>query len=64
VGDEQQAGPVIRRRLNVSSSVKGIRTADFTVEITGGTEDEFWAHFNSFADAVDKAYPPPALEVK
>ena len=57
--------PIVRRRVNVSTSVKGIRTTDATFEITGDVgEREYWDMFNVFMDAVDVAFPPPPLDLK
>jgi hypothetical protein len=56
----------IRRRLNVSTSVKGVRTTDTTLEIVSD-EQAGWKLDNlqfleiqtAFQAEVDKLYPPP-----
>ena len=50
----------IRRRVNVSTSVKGIKTFDCTVEVTEGTEEEVLAASDSLVAKLDKRYPAPA----
>ena len=52
-----------RARINVSDSVKGVRTADSTLEMTGDIrdydEDDFVAMRVSLTAKVDAEYPPP-----
>ena len=51
----------IRRRINVSTSVKGIKTFDCTVDILNGTEDEALKESDSLVAQLDKRYPAPAV---
>jgi hypothetical protein len=53
-----------RYRVNVSISVKGIKTYDCTVDITGGTMEEVLAESDKLVAEMDKRYPPPIEEVK
>ena len=46
-----------RRRVNVSTSVKGVKTYDVTVEITDGTNDEVLAESDKLVAELDKRYP-------
>jgi len=46
-----------RYRVNVSTSVKGIKTYECTVDITGGTEDEVLEASDSLVSQLDKRYP-------
>ena len=47
----------IRRRVNVSTSVKGIHTFEATVEITNGTEEEILNASDSLIKQLDERYP-------
>jgi len=49
----------IRYRINVSTSVKGIKTYDCTVDFTSCTEEEVLAASDSLVKALDSRYPPP-----
>ena len=49
----------VRRRVNVSTSVKGIKTYDCTVDILNGTEEEVLALSDSLVRALDSRYPAP-----
>ena len=53
--------PIIRRRVNVSTTTKGIQHAEATFEITGDNVDPETFRFLSmeFFDWVDKVWPPP-----
>jgi len=50
----------IRQRVGVSTSVKGIKTYDCTVEITGDVSpiDEVLARSDALVKELDKRYPP------
>jgi len=50
----------IRQRVGVSTSVKGIKTYDCTVEITGDDvlEQELLERSDSLVRELDKRYPP------
>ena len=54
--------PTERIRVNVSTSVKGVKTWDATVEVTGETTDEIISHVLLESDALTRAldarYPP------
>ena len=54
----------IRRRVNISTSVKGIKTFDCTVDILNGTEEEVLAESDSLVAKLDKRYPPTIEGVK
>lgn len=49
---------VIRYRVNISTSVKGIKTYDCTIDITGGTEEEVLERSDALVAELDKRYPP------
>jgi hypothetical protein len=46
-----------RFRIGVSTSVKGIKTYDCTVDIEGGEMDEVLAASDALVAALDKRYP-------
>ena len=50
----------IRQRVGVSISVKGIKTFDCTVEITGDdvSQDEVLERSDALVKALDARYPP------
>ena len=48
-----------RTRINVSTSVKGIKTYDCTVEIVDGTNEEVLAESDALVKSLDKRYPAP-----
>jgi len=48
-----------RYRVNVSTSVKGIKTYDCTVDMTGTTQEEVLAESDSLVAELDKRYPAP-----
>lgn len=48
-----------RYRVNVSTSVKGIKTYDCTVDITGGTMEEVLTESDALVAELDRRYPPP-----
>ena len=51
---------VIKRyRVNVSTSVKGIKTYDSTVEMLDTPQEEVLAESDKLVEALDKRYPPP-----
>lgn len=47
-----------RYRVNVSTSVKGIKTYDCTVDITGGTMAEVLEESDKLVAELDQRYPP------
>ena len=48
-----------RRRVYVSTSVKGFHTFDATVEIIDGTNDEVLAESDKLVAELNKRYPAP-----
>ncbi len=46
-----------RYRVNVSTSTKGIKTYECTVDITGGSEEEVLEASDSLVSQLDKRYP-------
>jgi len=56
---------VIKRyRVNVSTSVKGIKTYDCTVDMTGATMVEVLQESDLLVAGLDRRYPPPLEEKK
>lgn len=53
-----------RYRINVSTSVKGIKTYDCTTDIEGGTMEEVLAESDRLVASLDKRYPPVIEEKK
>ena len=53
-----------RYRVNISTSVKGVKTYDCTVDITGGTMEEVLEESDKLVAEMDKRYPPPIEEKK
>uniref|UniRef100_A0A6M3IWC9 Uncharacterized protein n=1 Tax=viral metagenome TaxID=1070528 RepID=A0A6M3IWC9_9ZZZZ len=51
----------IRRRINVSTSVKGIKTWDVTVDCVGYSEDEALAESDSIVAKLETRYPTPEV---
>lgn len=51
--------PSIRRRVNVSTSVKGVTTAEATFEGTGLTWEEYQELSTEFFAWVEKNWPTP-----
>ncbi len=47
-----------RYRINISTSVKGVKTYDATVDITGATMESVLAESDKLTKALDKRYPP------
>lgn len=47
-----------RYRVNISTSTKGVKTYDCTVEITGGAMAEVLTESDSLVAELDKRYPP------
>uniref|UniRef100_A0A6M3IID8 Uncharacterized protein n=1 Tax=viral metagenome TaxID=1070528 RepID=A0A6M3IID8_9ZZZZ len=47
-----------RYRVNVSTSIKGIKTYDCTADITGGTMEEVLDASDALVKELDKRYPP------
>jgi len=48
-----------RIRINVSTSVKGVKTFDCTVELAGATVEEALAESDKLVAALDQRYPAP-----
>jgi len=48
-----------RRRVNISISVKGVKTWDATVEILDATNEEVLAESDSLIKALELRYPMP-----
>ena len=48
-----------RHRINISTSVKGIKTYDCTVELVNATIEEVLAESDKLVLELDKRYPPP-----
>lgn len=61
--------PQFRLRLNTSTTTKGIRTTDCTLEIIGADApsianiDEFLRLQQDFQTKVDTLYPPPGPDI-
>jgi len=49
----------IRYRINVSTSVKGIKTFDCTVDILNGTMEETLLESDKLVALLDQRYPAP-----
>ena len=49
-----------RYRVNVSTSVKGVRTWETTVDCTGVSMDEVLADSDALVALLDERYPAPA----
>ncbi len=49
---------VKRYRVNISTSVKCIKTFDCTVDIQGGSMDEVLTESDKLVAELDKRYPP------
>lgn len=47
-----------RYRINVSTSVKGIKTYDCTVDMEGFSMDEVLNESDALVASLDKRYPP------
>ena len=47
-----------RYRVNISTSVKGIKTYDCTVDITNGSMEEVLEESDKLVAELDKRYPP------
>ncbi len=47
----------LRYRVNVSTSVKGVKTWDCTVDGTGYTQDEMLAESDKLVRALESRYP-------
>ena len=53
-----------RRRINISTSVKGIKTYDATVELLDSTNEEVLAESDKLVAELEKRYPAPLEEKK
>lgn len=51
-----------RYRVNVSTSVKGVKTYDCTVDITNGTMEEVLAESDKLVAELDQRYPTPEVK--
>ena len=49
-----------RYRINISTSVKGVKTYDCTVDMQGASMDEVLAESDALVEQLDKRYPAPA----
>mgnify|MGYP005831078907 CR=1 FL=1 len=49
----------VRRRANISTSVKGVKSYDCTIETTDGTLEETLAALDELVAELDKRCPPP-----
>ncbi len=49
----------LRYRVNISTSVKGVKTWDTTVDGLGYTEEEILAKSDSLVKALESRYPAP-----
>ncbi len=47
-----------RYRVNISTSVKGVKTYDCTVDIEGGTMEEVLTESDKLVAQLDRRYPP------
>jgi len=54
----------IRRRVNISTSVKGIKTFEATVDMENATLDEVLAESDKLVSALDTRYPISEVMVK
>jgi hypothetical protein len=48
----------VRRRVNVATSVKGVKTFDCTIETEGYSEDETLAMSDTLVRQLEQRYPP------
>ena len=55
---EEQMEVSKRYRVNVSTSVKGVKTYDCTVDFTGEDMDLVLTESDKLVAALDKRYPP------
>ncbi len=53
-----------RYRVNISTSVKGIKTYDCTVDMEGATMEEVLAASDKLVQELDTRYPFPNEEIK
>lgn len=49
----------VRYRVNVSTSVKGVKTFECTVDMEGFTMEEILAESDALVKALDARYPSP-----
>jgi len=57
LNEHVHADKSIRRRSHASTSVKGIKKIEGTVETTGYTEEEHWAAWDAHDDAIESRQP-------
>jgi len=54
----------VRYRVNVSTSVRGVKTYDATIEVEGdaewATQEHVLKRLDALTSALDTKYPPPA----
>jgi len=48
-----------RYRINISTSVKGIKTYDCTIDMAGASMEEVLAESDTLVAELDTRYPPP-----
>ena len=48
----------VRYRLNVSTSVKGVKTYDVTIDAEGLTQEEILKRSDDLVKELDSRYPP------
>ena len=53
-----------RRRINISTSVKGVKTYDATIELIDATNEEALAESDALVAELDSRYPPQLEEPK
>lgn len=53
-----------RRRINISTSVKGVKTYDATIELIDATNEEALAQSDALVKELDFRYPAPLDEKK
>ena len=53
-----------RTRVEVSTSVKGVKTYSCTIELLDSTNEEVLAESDALVAALDKRYPAPMEEPK
>ena len=49
----------VRYRINISTSVKGVKTFDCTVEMLNASMEQVLTESEKLVEALDKRYPPP-----
>ncbi len=54
-----EAWRTIRRRINVSTSTRGVKTWDCTVEATGLSDEEMLRLSDNLVEELERRYPAP-----